>query len=454
MSHTSTRIYIDTSTNPNTGISTDDIAYVLNRDTNDIGQLCGDKKWEDNQWKDANAINVWNKHKPVRRTLLNLSGFRSVLSESDLKAINYGFDLSDIVSAQHTGAMTNDVNELMNEAAYHSGNWAYLKPRGIWPDEPYSIADFNEYRHDAAAPYSILEPTRLYEPGNKYISVVKESSAQIKMTEFAASLWGDSIQSLSSVFLYVMWRKILPTQDSLNVILPTSWDVTSITALDESQGNSINFMIPMTSNGTYQFVAVATPWDIESGDDKDGYEWIWLSGTFRQIVINDQTHLLDCRYASEDIEADFSVSINNLSFLQFYTDVREWNIGLGDVADNVEFHLELSYGASASQITDILHSEDISGYSIDEGDQDIDHLAISRSIDVSNPVNTYGANVYSHIFVRLWYEYTTETEPTYYYHRYFDFLDGVGMSHAFTDTSTHSDIPRVSLQDILDYIND
>lgn len=453
MSHTTTRIYIDTRTEPDTGISTGDIAYVLGRDTDDVGQLCGDKKWDEDEeeWVDANAIRSWSKHKPVRRTGLD-NNFHPVMSDNDFKIVNYGFDLGVINTSQHTGAKTNDINELMSEAVYHSGDWTYLKPRGIWPTEPYSISDFNNYNHAAPEPYMAGAPTRPYEPGNKIVDIHEEPDAEIKMTDLATSVWGDSVPSLDNVYLYVMWRKVLPISGALNVILPITGDVTPITALSGAQGHSINFQIPMTSNGTYQFVAVATPWDAESGDDKDEYEWVWLPGTYMQVVINDQTHMLDCRYASQDIEADFSASINNLSFLQFFADVREWNIGLGDVADNVTFHFELSYGASISQITDIIYADDISGYSVDEGDQDNDHLEIQRSIDVSEAVNQYGANAMSHLFVRLWYEYTTESESLYFYHRYFDFLDTSGTSHAYADISTHSDIPRVAIQDILDII--
>lgn len=154
MPHTNTRIYVDTSTDPPTGITHDDIGAVLVRSARDNGQLCGDVQWDDNAnaWVRVNAINKFAKYKPVRKEnmLDNRDDWWRAGDGNCGLSINHYEQLSDLVAkvrARHSDLL-----------------WEHLPPRGAavatGPDphgfEPYRLLDFNNYIHNAEFPMPYL----------------------------------------------------------------------------------------------------------------------------------------------------------------------------------------------------------------------------------------------------------------------------------------------------------
>ena len=156
MPHTNTRIYVDTSTDPPTGVTTADIAAVLVRSTLDLGQLCGDVQWDDNAnaWVRVNAINKFAKYKPVRKeNMLDQAGNWWMADDGQCGlAINVYEELVDIAAKART-----QHSDLL---------WAYNPPRGaavtsganIHGFEPYRLLDFNNYISNAEFPMPELFP--------------------------------------------------------------------------------------------------------------------------------------------------------------------------------------------------------------------------------------------------------------------------------------------------------
>lgn len=421
------QIFIDNNTTPPIGISTADVAYVLGVDTNDVGSLCAHE-----------SVNMWSKRKPVRRTGLD-NNFHPVMSDNDFKIVNYGFDLAEIQTGQHAGATTDDINLLFSEACYHQGAWAYLKPRGIWPTEPYSLSDFNNYHHNAVAPYFSGAPTNPWQTGNKVVDVHEEPDAEIKMSEFSTVLWGDSVASLDDVYIYMMYQKVQPVAGSVTVVTPMR-GLTPITYMAGAQGHSVNFEIPFVTDGVYRLVAVATPWEAGSGDPTDGYIWTWLPGSYREVIIDTSDHILDMTYSEEDIEIDFAATLNTQnSTMAFRANIRTWNKNLDGVAENIMLHLDFMYnGEIFAQYTRSVYEDD--------------DASLQYTLNVDEATAQHGSSALSYIYVRLWYSYDDDTAPSVTYYRYFDFVSSTGESKAFAYDALSSDpahrVPFTTIQSI------
>ena len=151
MSHLNGRIYIDTSTDPDTGISIDDIRRTLGRGVQDVGLLCSDQEWYDNNGtptlRRANKVNKWAKNKPFRSSAL--------YTDYDLrKSANFGLYMPYYTTI---GNMVSDINgDVWTHAANYDANrtpWEWEPPRGQnrTPKEWYRMFDFNEYYHYAEA---------------------------------------------------------------------------------------------------------------------------------------------------------------------------------------------------------------------------------------------------------------------------------------------------------------
>lgn len=131
MANQNGRIYIDTSTTPNKGVSIADIQTVLGTTLySDIGGLIvnGD-------------INRWAKYKPIRLNKLGL------VTDGERLLENYGLT----IPAAGYGSIDAMVADLLN------ADWTYLRPRGKGngqggSDEWFRIRDFEGYFHGAPAP--------------------------------------------------------------------------------------------------------------------------------------------------------------------------------------------------------------------------------------------------------------------------------------------------------------
>lgn len=144
MSHTTNKIYIDSNTSPVTGVSVADVQSVLRRGTGDVGLLCSDQEWYENNGTEAlrvvGKVNHWAKYKPVRSSAL------AILTEADRQDLYYGMS----VPIYGSGYTTNIANFI---TAYEAG-WSYLRPRGKNYDgnggnEWFRLLDFNGYNHEA-----------------------------------------------------------------------------------------------------------------------------------------------------------------------------------------------------------------------------------------------------------------------------------------------------------------
>lgn len=145
MAHTSTRIYIDTSTNPDTGISINDAQVVLPDSSNDIGNL-----------ERSSNINKWAKYKPIR--YYTMSGnikvpYLGILTDAMRKGtvidnnagIYYGLQLSDVQITQDTSTWDN----------IHDSDFTYLPPRGFSQGEAFRFHDWDGYSSNAVPnPYA------------------------------------------------------------------------------------------------------------------------------------------------------------------------------------------------------------------------------------------------------------------------------------------------------------
>lgn len=129
------RIYIDRTVTPNIGVSIGDIQHVLGTSDSDLGLLCSDQTWDKSVTPHVlvpvQRINPYSKIKPV--------SFASPASPTDAqrKAINYG--ITAPVPSSHPADTKNTL-------------WTYTKPSGL-PTDWFRIRDFEEYHHNATAPF-------------------------------------------------------------------------------------------------------------------------------------------------------------------------------------------------------------------------------------------------------------------------------------------------------------
>lgn len=184
-----------------------DVAYVLGRSTGDVGQLCGDVKWDRirGAWVGANAIKKWSKYKPVRHTSKGVSSQAEVLAI--MKEANYGFGGLDMFSNV-------DDEAVFNLYISKNGDWEYFPPDGLANNHPYRILDFWGYDHQAnLAPISIqsgvLQPSGQYTSNRIYFTFTIQTAAQIGLLDFSLADWSsyDSTSADNNYKYAVMIRK-------------------------------------------------------------------------------------------------------------------------------------------------------------------------------------------------------------------------------------------------------
>lgn len=146
MSYQDGKIFIDTTTNPHIGVSIADIQQALRRGTGDLGLLCSDQEWRDNNGTPAlrrvNKINKWAKYKPVRSSKLG------ILTDSDYQDVNFGL----VVPVY--GNATGEINNIVSFITALDTSWEYQHPRGKGngtggANEWFRLRDFNGYNKNA-----------------------------------------------------------------------------------------------------------------------------------------------------------------------------------------------------------------------------------------------------------------------------------------------------------------
>ena len=136
MSHTTNKIFVDTSTSPHTGISIEDIRSVLHINGGDIGGLI-------TVGAEQGRINKWAKYKPYRS-----SSFLTTLENRI--AAHYGLSVIEFSELGTPGNSSTFLGKLV------AGQlpWDYLHPRGASqsPSEWFRFLDFDGYISDAVCP--------------------------------------------------------------------------------------------------------------------------------------------------------------------------------------------------------------------------------------------------------------------------------------------------------------
>lgn len=162
MSNQNGRIYIDTSTTPNKGVSIADLQQVLSRGTNDLGLLCSDQDWNNGSLVKANKIKPLAKYKPVRHSKIGL------LTVSDRDSVRYGFGAGILPSLN------------LSQASPQS-DWVYQPPRGLANNEWFRLRDFEGYSHGACTPLAIKVGQLVYDGesqilifGDGYSNAIRE----------------------------------------------------------------------------------------------------------------------------------------------------------------------------------------------------------------------------------------------------------------------------------------
>ena len=145
-------VYIDTSANPDVGVSIYDLQRALGRNENDLGLLCSDKKWSGSSLVRANKTNPLAKYKPVRHSAL------AILSLAQRASVRYGFG----------AGLPPTLNLTQNNLPQN--DWVYLPPRGKGggsggANEWYRIRDFEGYAVGACTPLAISTGQLVYDSG-------------------------------------------------------------------------------------------------------------------------------------------------------------------------------------------------------------------------------------------------------------------------------------------------
>lgn len=144
------RVFIDTSTDPDTGISIGDIQKAVGRGTGDLGLLCSDQEWydtgeTDQQGNPVYALRRIDKIKTYAKYKPNGSTLKARLTLAQRQAANCGIDCTD----SSTGCFSTSPASLMDRAKA-SCRWNKVIPT------VFRILDFEEYNANASQPFQSM----------------------------------------------------------------------------------------------------------------------------------------------------------------------------------------------------------------------------------------------------------------------------------------------------------
>lgn len=151
MSNQNGKIFIEIVDGVAYGVSIYDIQTVLGRSTGDLGLLCSDQEWYDNNGtptlRPMNVIKMWAKYKPVVNTIFD------TYSQLEEDAVNHRM----VWKASSDWWRGLQGNCGIDIPTYSLGTivgtddiWEYTKPQG--GIHPFRILDFNQYNHNAQKP--------------------------------------------------------------------------------------------------------------------------------------------------------------------------------------------------------------------------------------------------------------------------------------------------------------
>jgi len=228
MAHLNGKIYVDTESTPNVGISINDIQQTLGSGKKDIGGLIT-----------TGNINKWSKIKPLRGggvgyLVADGNNFRG----SEYPSYNCGFSAAKAFETPASFA----------QAIAATGFFTYRKPVA---GNKFRFMDFNGYNHNAQSPYfQTLAPASVDVSGNQGIPVTFNFNlAQPEGSLTYGDLYGDNI--VGTWYLGVVYYN----PQSMN----TPWVVTQAYPLNQMDpgSNPLVLQIPrssLTTNKIYSII--------------------------------------------------------------------------------------------------------------------------------------------------------------------------------------------------------
>ena len=359
------------------------------------------------------ALNVWSRVKPIR------SSKPANITPSDRGSACFGFNLASI---QDGGIVAQSMLDCLNKAKAMAGAWEYLRPRGRAYNERRRLLDLNGYNHVAPAPYSMVYDSRIISLGYKSIRIDDNGNAEITVTDIPSTAF--SSLDPETAYMFLLFRKrggsvqYRQSSDPISDIFPLYSQYTFT-------------QIPITSNGVYEFCVAISNYEGGSSDD-----WLYLPGTYGEIVANDRGFILDMEFDIDGEDDPFSVSVNSQNRLT----VRQQFLMTNNIEEGVD--------ASSIEVTSTLYYEDGGDYiqlATIPGSEVEDLIYGDTSDDV--PMSFFNIDTdlvsgdpYEDIYIETFYTYKENgTGPTIT--RYFDYLNN-------QSTGSHPGYP--SLQQVLD----
>ena len=250
-------------------VSVYDISKRTRRASDDLGVLCGDNP----------MINKFAKYKPVRYAEKN--------TKPQLNADMTWKDSANFWRG-NDGKCGLDVTVYQREYDLTQGfesDWKYLPPRGdgITPAEPYRIIDFNQYNHDAQAPFhATVMGDYTDEDGNPGFYITNNANRDavfcqftfpqdptaIKIEDLKAKDGKGIFYNFSDLFVGVLMTrgKVTPTASAHGVIKINPKPIGTTIDRDEEWGNGYNRTIYLTegeinvvAGGTWYVYPFVTP---------------------------------------------------------------------------------------------------------------------------------------------------------------------------------------------------
>lgn len=262
MSNQNGKIYIDTSTIPNKGVSITDLQQVLGRGVNDLGLLYTDQEWYDNGGVEAlrplnpPRVNMWARYKPIK---WSTSGspvfFPQGAHPSDW---NKGID-------GDYGIVSNSFSQVSGLYAAIDGGlngWSYVKD-GI----TFRLRDFEGYYHYAPNPfgYLFIEADRLSVAPSGTITI------QYQLRQGGGSTTDPDSLGINDLYVYTpsyggkrainsMYLAIVVYKESSGSFIYDGWESAGETLEDLEEDMAMHTFTYTASSltGNYRFIPVLT----------------------------------------------------------------------------------------------------------------------------------------------------------------------------------------------------
>lgn len=363
--------------------------------------------------KNPNAqINEWSARKFVR------SGSRTMLSDDDMAALNYGFAImhTDDVTSNES-AFANDPNEALNKAIASGGKWKYLRPRGSEYGEHSRYNDMLGYNKNAPSPYiASFETTTTNQP-SMWVDIEESEGCEIPIQ----NLKGGFADDLSGYHVAFIWRKKGQTSGI------------EVRVSDETIGDSLAlkgrlvFHPTFNTQGQYDVVFALTNADMDSPYEDDKV-WLFIPNTYKVITYNPMSGAVDISLYHDTGEG-FRVIYRNTDEVQsvsmrFY--MRQIDMNYGPEA---YIYAQLSTASGVVLKTAFIYS----------GEIDEEAGPLSKTLTITNDASSE-AIFADELYIRVYYEFREFDTSGPFTTRYVDLIRNM---------SSESYVAPVTIQSVL-----